>query len=154
MWELDHKEGWALKNLCFQIVVLEKILESFLDSKEIKPVNPKGNQLWIFIRRTYAEAPILWPPDMKSWLVGKDPDTGKDWRQKEKGGAEEDMVRQHLWFNRHEFEQTSGDRGGRGAWCAAVPKVTMSQARLSGWRATTNYWTSYPLVPHLIMQGA
>ena len=93
MWELDHKEGWVLKNWCFQIVVLEKTLESLLDCKKIKPVNPKGNQPWIFIGRTDAEAPILWPPDVKSSLIGKDPDAGKDWRQKEKRVAEEEMVR-------------------------------------------------------------
>ena len=86
MWALDHKEGWVPKNWCFQIVVLEKTLESPLDSK-IKPVNPEGNQSWIFIGRTYAkdEAPILWPLDVKSQLIGKDPDAGKDWRQEEKG---------------------------------------------------------------------
>ena len=92
--ELDHKEGWVLKNLCFQIVVLEETLESPLDSKEIKPVNPKRNQSWIFIGRSdaEAEAPVLWPPDAKNWLIGKDPDAGKDWRQKEKGAAEDEMV--------------------------------------------------------------
>ena len=84
MWDLDHKEGWALKNWCFQIVMLEKSLESPLDSKEIKTVNPKGNQLWIFIGRPGARAPIFWPPDVKSRLTGKDPDAGKDWRQEEK----------------------------------------------------------------------
>ena len=91
MWELDHKEGWAPYNWCFQIVVLEKILESLLDSKEIKLVNPKGNQPWILTGRTdaKAEAAILWPPDAKSWLIGKDPDAGKDWRQKEKGVAKD-----------------------------------------------------------------
>ena len=94
MWELDRKEGWALKNWCFQIVMLEKILESPLDSKEINPVNPKGNQLWIFIGRTdaEAEAPIFWPPDAKSRPTGKDPDAGKDGRQ-EKGTAEDGIVR-------------------------------------------------------------
>ena len=95
MWELDHKDGWALKIWCFLIVVLEKTLESPLDSKEIKPVNPKGNQPWIFIGRTVAEpeTPILWLPDAKSQLIEKDPDTGKDWRQKEKTVAEDEMVR-------------------------------------------------------------
>ena len=80
MWELNHKEGWALKNWCFRTVVLEKTLESPLDCKEIKLVNPKGNQSWIFIGKTDAEAEtsILWPPDRKNWLTGKDPDTGKD----------------------------------------------------------------------------
>ena len=95
MWKLDHKEGWDPNNRCFQIVVLEKILESSLDSKEIKPVNPKGNQPWILIGMTDAEAdaPILWPPDAKSLLIGKDFDPGQDWRQKEKGVAEDEMVR-------------------------------------------------------------
>ena len=95
MWELDQKEGWAPKNWCFQTVVLEKTLESPLDSKEIKPVNPKGNQPLIFVAKTDAEAetPILWLPDVKSHLIGKDPDAGKDWGQKEKRAAEDEMVR-------------------------------------------------------------
>ena len=95
IWESDHKEGWAPKNWCFQIVVLEKTLERPLDSKEIKPVHPTGNQLWIFTGRTDAEAPILWPPDTKNWLIGKDPDAGKDWRQEEKGMTEDEMVGWH-----------------------------------------------------------
>ena len=91
MWELDYKESWALKNWCFWTVVLEKTLESPLDCKEIQPVHPKGNQSWIFIRRTdvEAETPILWPPDTKNRLTGKDTDAGKDWRQEEKGTTEE-----------------------------------------------------------------
>ena len=96
MWELDHEEGWAPKNWCFQIVVLEKTLETPMDSKEIKPVNSRGNQPWIFIGRTdaEAEAPILWPLDLKrNWLIGKDPDPGKDWKQKEKRAAEDEMIR-------------------------------------------------------------
>ena len=95
MWELDHKEVWALKKWCFQIVGLEKTLKSPLDCKEIKPVNTKRNQLCIFIGGTdvEAEAPILWPHDRKSQLTGKDPDAGKDWRQKEKGVVEDEMVR-------------------------------------------------------------
>ena len=94
MWELDHKEGWAPKNWRFLTVVLEKTLKSPLDCKEIKPVNPKGNQSWIFIERTdaEAEAPILWPPDAKSWLIGKDHDAGKDQGQ-EKGMTEDEMVK-------------------------------------------------------------
>ena len=94
MWEFDHKEGWAVKNWCFQSVVLEKTFENPLDCKDIKPVNPKGNRSWIFIGKTDAEAEaealILWPPDMKNWLLGKDHDAGKDWRQ-EKGMTENDM---------------------------------------------------------------
>ena len=93
MWELDHKEGWAPKNWCFWTVVLEKNLESPLVCQEVKSVNPKGNQPWILIGRTDAEAPMLWPPDMKSWFVEKDPDAGKDWGQKEKGAAEDEMIR-------------------------------------------------------------
>ena len=114
MWDLDHKEGWVLKNWCFQTVVLEKTLQSPLDCKEIKPVNPKGNQLWIFIGRTDAEveAPILWPPDVKSWLIGKDPDAGKDFRQEEKGTAEDEMVGWHHQVNWCESEQTPGDSEG------------------------------------------
>ena len=93
-----------LNNWCFWTVVLEKTLESFLDCKEIKPVNPNWNQLWIFIERTdaEAEAPILWPPDAKGWLTGRDPDAGKDWRQKQKGTTEDEMVRWHHWLNGHE----------------------------------------------------
>ena len=95
MWQLAHREGWVPKNWCFWTVVLEKTLESPLDCKEIQLVNPKGHQSWIFIRRSDAEGetPILWPPDAKSWLIGKDPDAGKDWKQKEKGVAEDGMVR-------------------------------------------------------------
>ena len=95
MWELDQKEGWTPKNWCFQTVVLEKTLEIPYNCKEIKPVHPKGNQLWIFNGRTdaKAEASILWPPDVKNWLIGEDPDSGKDWGQEEKGVAEDEMVR-------------------------------------------------------------
>ena len=94
VWELDHKESWVPKNWRFQIEVLEKTLESPLDWKDIKPVNPKGNQLWIFIGRTdaKAEAPGLWPPNVKSWLIAQDPDAGKDWRQEEKGVTEDEVV--------------------------------------------------------------
>ena len=116
MWELDHKEGWALKNWCFWTVVLEKTLESPLDSKEIKPVNSKRNQSWIFIGRTdaEAEAPILWPPDAKSRLTRKDPDAGKDWRQEEKGMTEE-MVGWHHRLDGHEYEQAPGVDDGQGS---------------------------------------
>ena len=105
IWELDHKEGWMPNNWCFQTVVLEKTRESPLDIKEIKPVNTKGNQPWIFIGRTdaKAEAPILWPPDVKSQLIGKDPDARKDWGQGEKGTTEDKMVGWHHQFNGHEF---------------------------------------------------
>ena len=110
IWELAHKEGWAPKNWCFWIVAVEKTL----DSKDIKAVNPKENQLWIFIGRTDTEAGALtlWPPDAKSQLTGKDPDAGKDWRQEEKGTAEDEMAGWHHWLNGHEFEQTLGDDEG------------------------------------------
>ena len=106
MWELDYKESWALKNWCFWAVVLEKTLESPLDCKEIQPVNPKGNQSWIFIGRTdvEAETAILCPPNAKNWLIWKDPDAGKDWRWEEKGIIKDEMVGWHHRLNGHEFE--------------------------------------------------
>ena len=106
MWELDYKENWALKNWCFWTVVLEKTLESPLNCREIKPVYPKGNQSWISIGRTdgEAETPVLWPPDVKTWLIGKDPDAGKDWRQEEKGTTEDETVGWPHWCSGHEFE--------------------------------------------------
>ena len=123
VWELDHKEGWTLKNWCFWIVVLEKTLESPLDSKEIKQVNPKGNQLWLFVGRTYAEAEvsIFWPPDAKSQLIGKDPDVGKDWGQEAKGATEDEMVGWHHQLNGQEFEQTLGDSEGQGSLVCCSP---------------------------------
>ena len=116
MWELDYKESWALNNWCFWTVVLEKTLESPLDCREIQPVHPKGNWSWIFIGRTDAEAEtrILWPPDVKSWLIWKDPDVGKDWRWEEKGMTEDEMVRWHLLLNGHEFGWTLGVGDGQG----------------------------------------
>ena len=131
-----HKERWAPKNWCFQTVVLEKTV----DSKEIKSVNPKGNQPWIFIGRTDAEVetPILWPPDAKSELTGKDPDAGKDWRQKEKGMKDE-MVGWHRWLYGHEFEWALGIGDGREAWRAAVHGAAKSQVWLSNWTTTLQY---------------
>ena len=113
MWKLDDKEDWALKNWCLRIVVLEKTFESPLDSKEIKPVYPKGNQPWIFIGRidTEAEVSILWPPDMKSQIIGKDPDAGKDWRQEEKGTTEDEMDGRHHRLYGREFD---------GQWYATI----------------------------------
>ena len=105
MWELDHKEGWAPKNWWFWIVVLEKTLEIPVDCKEIKPVNPKGNQLWIFIGRTDAEFPTLWPSDVKSQLIGKDPDAGKDWGQEKKGATEDEIVGWHHGLSGHELSK-------------------------------------------------
>ena len=106
MWELDCEESWAPKNWCFWTVVLEKTLESPLNCKEIQPVHPKGDQSSVLIGRTDAEAetPILWPPHAKSWLIGKDPDAGRNWRQEEKGMTEDEMAGWHHWLDGHEFE--------------------------------------------------
>jgi len=127
-WELDHKQRWALKNWCLWTVVLEKILESPLDCKEIKWLNLKGNQPWIFNGRTDAEAPILWPPDAKNWLLRKDPDAGKAWRQEEKKPTEDEMVGRHHWLDGHEFEELVMDRE---AWRAAVRGVKKNQTHPS-----------------------
>ena len=116
MWELHYEESWALKNWCFWNMVLEKTLESPLDCKEIQLVNPKGNQSWIFIGKTDAEAetPILWPPDAKSRLIGKDPDARNErLRARREGAAESEMVVSHHWLNGHEFEKTPGGSGGQ-----------------------------------------
>jgi len=123
MWELDYKESWALKNWCFWIVVLEKTLESPLDCEEIQPVHPKGNKSWIFFGRTDAEAetPIFWPPYVKNWLIGKDPDAGKDWRQEEKGMTEDELVGWHYWLDGHEFEQALGFGDGQGGLACCSP---------------------------------
>ena len=117
MWELDHKEGWEPKNWCFWTVVLEKTLENLLGCKEIQPVHPIGNQSWIFVGRIDAEveAALLWPPDVKNWLIGKNPDAGKDWRQEEKGTTEDEMVGWHHRLNGHEFEQALGVADGQGS---------------------------------------
>ena len=122
MWELDYTESWVLKNWCLQTVVLEMTLESPMDCKEIKPVNPKGNQPWTFIGRTDAEveAPTLWPPDTKNWLTGKDPDAGKD-RKQEKEMTEDEMVGWHHWLNGHESEQAPGDGEGQGSLVCCSP---------------------------------
>ena len=120
MWELEHKESWAPKNWCFWTVVLEKTLESPLDCKEIQPFHSKGDQSWVFIGRTDVETPIFWSPDVKNWLIGKDPDAGEDWRQEEKGTTEDEMVGWHHRLNGREFEWTPGvgDRQGSLACCS------------------------------------
>ena len=122
MWELNYKESWVPKNWRFWTVMLEKTLESPLDCKEIQPVYPKGDQSWIFIGRTDAEAetPILWSLDVKNRLTGKDPDAGKDWRQGEKG-TREDMIGWHHWLNGHEFEQAPGVGDGQGSLVCCSP---------------------------------
>ena len=121
MWELDLKESWALKNWCFWTVVLEKTLESPLDCKEIQLVHPKGNQSRISIGKTDAETPTLWPPDVKNWLTGEDPDAGKDWRWEEKGLTEDEMVGWHHQLNEHEFEQALGFGDGQGSLACCSP---------------------------------
>ena len=137
MWELDHKENWAPPKRCFSI--LEKTLESPLDYKEIKPVHPKGNKPWIFIGRTDAEAesPVLWPLDVKSWLIGKDPDAGKDWRRRRRGRQRVrwlDGITDSIDMNLSKPQEGVNDRG---AWCAAVHGVTKSQTQLSNWKTRT-----------------
>ena len=132
MWELDYKESWALKKWCFWTVVLEKSVQSLLDYQEIKAVNPKGNQSWILIGSTDAEAetPILWPPDAKNWLLGRDPDAGKDWRQEETGMTEDEMVGWHHRFDGHEFVQALRSGDGQGSlaffspWCCKESEMT------------------------------
>ena len=123
LWQLDCKENWAPKNWCFRTVVLEKTLESPLDCKESQPVHPKGDQSWIFIGKTDAEVetPILWPPDVKNWLTGKDLDAGKDWRQEEKGTTEDEMIGWHHKLDGRELEQALGDGEGQGSLACCGP---------------------------------
>ena len=136
MWELDHKEGWVPKNRCFQIVVLEKTLESPLDCKEIKLVNSKGNQPWIFFGRTGAEALILWPPDANSWLTGIFPDAGKDWGQEKKRAVEDKISGWHHWLNGHEFGQTQGNSEKQGRLAYWISCGSKSWTRRSNWPTT------------------
>ena len=135
MWELDYKESWAPPNWCFWTVVLEKTLESPLDCKEIQLVHYKGGQSWVFIGGTdaKAETPILWPLYVKSWLIGKDFDAGRDWVQEEKGTTEDEMAGRHHRLDGHEFGWTPGVGDGQGAWHAAVHGVAKSRTRLNDW---------------------
>ena len=134
------KESWVLKNWSFQIVVLGKTLESPLDCKEIKQINPKGNQSWIFIGRidAAAEAPVFWPPASKSWLIGKGPDAGKDWRQEERGWWRMKWLDSIIKFSGLEFEQAPGDSEGWGTWYTTVHGVAKSQTRLSNQTKTSS----------------
>ena len=136
-----HKEDWVLTNWCYWTVMLEKTLESPLDCKESQSALPKGNQSWIFIGRIDAEAetPILWPPDVKNWLIWKDPAAGKDWRREDKGMTEDEMVGWHHWLNGHEFEYTLGVGDEQEAWRATVHGITKRQTWLSDW--TELSWT-------------
>ena len=145
MWQSDYKESWVPKNWCFWTVVLEKTLESPLDNKEIKPVNPKGNQSWIFIERTDAEAatPILWTPDAKNWFIGKDPDAGKDWRQDEKRMTEDEMVRWYHWLG-YEFEQAPGLGDGQGSLACYSPRGCKESDRTERLN-----WTDFSVLFHL-----
>ena len=134
MWELDCEEGWVPKNWCFWTVVLEKTLESPLDCTEIQPVHSEGDQPWDFFGRNdaKAETPGLWPPHVKSWLIGKDSDAGRDWGQEEKGTTEDEMAGWHHWLDGRESEWTPGV-GDREAWRAAIHVVAKSWTRLSDW---------------------
>ena len=144
--ELDCEEIWVPKNWCFWTVVLEKTLESPLDCKEIQPVYPKGDQSWVFIGRTdvEAETPILWPPDAKSWLIGKDSDAGKDWRQEEKGTTEDEMVGWHHRLNRHGFGWTPrvGDGQGGVACCGSWDRKESDMTEQLNWTELNprTYW--------------
>ena len=141
IWELDHKESWASKNWCFWTMVLERTLESPLDCREIKSVNPKGNQSWIFIGGTDAEADalILWPPDAKNCLLGKDPDAGKDWRQEEKGMTEDEMVGWHHQLDGHEFEQSPGVGNRQGGLTRCSP-WGCEESGTTEWLNWTDWW--------------
>ena len=154
MWELDHKEGWVPKNWCFWTVVLEKTLESPLDSKEIQPVHTKGNQPWIFIGRTdaKAKAPILWLTDAKNWLIGKDPDAGKSWGREEKEATEDEMAGWHHWLNGHEFEQTQGDGERQGSLACCSPWGSQRVGHDWATEQEQQHWSAcffFPVFPFL-----
>ena len=130
-------------------MVLEKTLESLLDSKKIKPVNPKKNQPWLFIGRTDTEAPKFWPPDGKNWLTGKDTDAAKHWGQEKKGVIEDEVCGWHRWLNGHEFEQTLGDGEGQASWRGAVHEVSKNQTQFSNWATTIYKYTIYLSILYL-----
>ena len=153
MWELEYKESWMQKNWCFWTVVLET-LESPLDCKEIQQVHPKGNQFWVFIGRIDVEAEtlILWPPDVKSWLIGKDSDAGKDWGQVEKGTTEDEMVGWHHWLKGHGFGWTPGVGVGQGglACCSSWGRKGSFTTEWLNWTESIKIWNCYALHPKLI----
>ena len=153
MSELDCDESWAPKNWCFWTVVLEKTLESPLDSEEIQPVYPKWNQSWIFIGRTDAEAktPTLWPPDGKSWLIWTDTDAGKDLRQKEKGTTEAEIVGWHHWLNVHEFEQALGVDDGQGNLACGSPWGHRVMTEWLNWTDLTTWYFCVNIKKFLMM---
>ena len=151
MWELDYKESWAPKNWCFWSVVLEKTCESPLDCKEIQPVRPKGDQSWVFLGRTDVEtgSPMLWPPHVKSWLIWKDPDAGKDWGQEEKGMTEDEMVGWHQWLNGHGFGWIPGVGDGQGglACCSSWGRKELDKTEWLNWTdINLNYKKSHYLL--------
>ena len=156
MWELDCEESWAPKNWYFWTVVLEKTLESPLDCKEIKPINPKANQSWIFIGRTDAdvESPILWPPDVKSWLIWKVPDAGKVWGQEEKGSTEDEMVGWHYWLKDMSLGKPRELVMNREAWHAAFHGVAKIRTQLNAWTElkkwkSRTWWLHSKLLSHI-----
>jgi len=142
MWELEYKESWVQNNWCFWTVVLEETLESPLDCIEIQPVHPKGDQPWVFIGRTdvEAETPMLWPPDKKSWLIWKDPDAGKDWRQEEKGMTEDEIVGWHHWLDGRGFWWTPGIGDGQGglACCGSWGRKESDTTEWLNWTELNN----------------
>ena len=148
MWELDYKDSWSLKNWCFWTVVLEKTLESPLDFK-VQPVRPKGNQSWIFIGRTDAmlKLQMLRPPNVKNWLIWKDPDAGKDWKREEKMRTEDDRVGWHHRLNGHEFESTPGVGDGQGSLACFSP-WGCSLTRLKDWTEDSNTLALFPTSSH------
>ena len=150
MWKLDCEESWAPKNWCFWPVMVEKTLESRLDFKEIQPVHSKGDQSWVFIGRTdvEAETPTLWPPDVKSWIIWKDPDAGKDWGQEEKGMTEDEMVGWHHWLNGHGFGWTLGVGNGQGglACCGSWGRKELDTTERLNWTKLNYLFLLFPLL--------
>ena len=157
MWGLDCEESWVPKNWCFWTVVLEKTLESPLDCKEIQPVHPKGDQSWVFIGGTdgEAETPVLWPPHVKSWLIGKDSDAGRDWGQEEKGMTEDEMAGWHHWLDAHEFEWTPGVGDGQGGLACCNPwgcKESDTTERLN-WTELKSPRNRWNIVCYLVLEA-